>query len=487
MFSSHFSLVKLWGNLILAAIIIIFAAVYAPIDDQNGEGFLRFLGRFHVLVLHFPVVLLLLAPSCDLLSRKKQFQPLQAIVPFLWIIGLISVLITVSLGLMLAANEGYKADQVFSHQLGGVSVAVLTIIAFGLKITSNQLAKRWISAGYTLVSSMLVVMIMVAAHAGGNLVHGEIYLTQHAPDPIKTVFGLHEDPIEIIEVDDAVYNEQVRPIINSYCIDCHGQDKQKGNIRFDTLNPDMINGHDAEKWHAALDMINSGEMPPVKKAQPTNEERRTFVNWMTDNIKAASIAKNKRNDHPIRRLTKEQYTNTLQDLLGNDINFGDILPDDGKSELGFSNDGEILQMTPLHSDYFYDIAKAGLLKTLSLGDQPDVIRYRVTFAKKISKGNESNEIDGFKEVVLSAKNFKVELLDENGQVRVGKNREEKAEIAKLKMKFSVSLRGSAHNRFEVNKQGIVLASALPHVEKPPYANMGPVSYTHLTLPTKRIV
>ena len=54
-----------WLLLAMATIIITIAA-NVPIDGQSGDGFSRFVGRFHILVLHFPVTLLLLAPLLSL-------------------------------------------------------------------------------------------------------------------------------------------------------------------------------------------------------------------------------------------------------------------------------------------------------------------------------------------------------------------------------------------------------------------------------------
>lgn len=473
MILTNLSLKTLWTGLLLAAVAIIFAGISAPIDNESGSGLFRFLGRFHVLVLHFPVVLLMLAPCVELLSLKKDFHSLKPIIPLLWLIGSISAIVTVFMGLMLAANEGFKAEQVQSHQLGGMSVAILALFTLGLQQSYAKLKKTWLCYSYGATSASLVVLIMAAAHAGGNLVHGDTYLTQHTPEPIKTLFDLHEKAVVIAKVDDPVFNEQVEPVINKYCTSCHGSDKQKGSVRFDTLNPDMVNGHDAEQWHAALDMINSGEMPPAKEEQPSNEERRVLVNWMTDNIKLASAARKGDSKAPIRRLTKKQYTNSLQDLLEVKINFGNTLPDDGKSEMGFSNDGEILQMTSLHGDYFQSIAKQALLKAVNLGDKPEVFHYRISFGQNISSGQFTTELDGFKEVPLDSKSFDIDLLDEQGNVVVAKNAEEQEKFNALKKKFSISLRGSSYSRFGMSKEGIVLASALPHIEKQPYSFMGP--------------
>ena len=56
---------------------------------------------------------------------------------------------------------------------------------------------------------------------------------------------------------------QIKPIIENYCYKCHGQEKQKGDMRFDNIDWDMVNGFDAEKWNMMLNEINLGEMPQV--------------------------------------------------------------------------------------------------------------------------------------------------------------------------------------------------------------------------------
>ena len=73
---------------------------------------------------------------------------------------------------------------------------------------------------------------------------------------------------------------------------------------------------------------------------------------MSDNLKKAALAKQVDNRSVMRRLTKVRSTNSLTELLGVSVNFGDVLPDDGKSKMGFSNNGNILQTSALHIDYY---------------------------------------------------------------------------------------------------------------------------------------
>ena len=153
----------------------------------------------------------------------------------------------------------------------------------------------------------------------------------------------------------------------------------------------MIAGADAEAWRSALDMINSGEMPPKGKQTFTEDERQLVVAWMTDSLHEAAIAHRGTNKPVIRRLTKQQYTNSLQELLGVAVNFGKVLPDDGKSEMGFSNNGEVLQMSSLHAEYYQKIARQALDKAIVTADPPKKVHYRINIGTNKGAKRQSDD------------------------------------------------------------------------------------------------
>ena len=37
------------------------------------------------------------------------------------------------------------------------------------------------------------------------------------------------------------YQQVIQPFLSEYCIDCHGPDKEKGDLRLDTLGTDFRN------------------------------------------------------------------------------------------------------------------------------------------------------------------------------------------------------------------------------------------------------
>ena len=441
--------------LIVMGIILLSVASVVPINGEAGDGFLRFVGRFHILVLHFPVTLLLLAPALSIWATLTKNSNLKPFIKVLWWLGSFAVFFTVLMGMLLAANEGFTLDEVRQHMLGGLTVALLSFTATAIFVSSR--GRRWHKTAYTGVSTALILGIFYAAHAGGNLVHGDTYLVRFAPEPIASWFAPATKQVAV-EVDDAVYNETVRPLFDQYCFGCHGADTQKAGVQLDILSPDFVNGHDAPHWHAALDMINTGQMPPAKKQQPSDEERRQMVEWLTDGINLAKETKKGKSQQVIRRLSKPQYENTLKDLMGIDVPFGAPLPTDPLSEIGFSNNAELLQNSSLHLETFEQIARTALSKAIDPEEKPETVHYRMHFGNDIGIGQNHSKSGGYLSVPLQKQHFYVEVLDETGQP---KNDET---LGDLKTYFSASLRGSERHRFAVNEQGISLFSAKPHPE-----------------------
>ena len=72
----------------------------------------------------------------------------------------------------------------------------------------------------------------------------------------------------------------------------------------------------------------------------------------------------------MRRLTVSQYSQTLKQLLHIDSNLTDILPPDGISRDGFTNQADVLQMTPLQLDTFFEIAQKALQSAIVNPNEP---------------------------------------------------------------------------------------------------------------------
>ena len=136
----------------------------------------------------------------------------------------------------------------------------------------------------------------------------------------------------------ATFDKQVAPIMEEYCIGCHGPDKQKNDLRIDTLNRDFINGRDTETWHDILDVLNLGDMPPEDEPQPTETERQAIVDWITTKmIHAIDEKRSTGGLGVLRRLTRYEYNNTMTELLGIELDYASDLPPETNSHDGFQN------------------------------------------------------------------------------------------------------------------------------------------------------
>jgi mono/diheme cytochrome c family protein len=269
------------------------------------------------------------------------------------------------------------------------------------------------------------------------------------------------------------YRRQIEPLFAEFCHRCHGESKQKGDVRLDRLDPAMTTRADAEGFHAALDMINSGEMPPADEPQPNDAQRRLLVGWLTESLRQAADRQKGERAVVLRRLTREQYSRSLQDLLALDIDFTRRLPADGKSKNGFSNSGEVLQASPLHIENYQLIAREALAAAIAVGPKPEVTHYRVKFGAGIGKGKVAGHTGGYQSVPLPTDDFTVEILDAGGQPTTGGDEAERAAREAIQRRISVGLRGSGQDRFQIVDEGMILLSALPHREVVPEAWQGP--------------
>ena len=175
----------------------------------------------------------------------------------------------------------------------------------------------------------------------------------------------------------AAFEADVRPVLKSLCYKCHGPEKEKREIRFDRLDPDLVNGPDAETWHDVLDQLNLGEMPPDNaERQPTPDERRVLTEWLDAALRAAAESKRyKRGRVVTRRLTAYEYANTMRDLLGVDLDFGRNLPPDPVSRDGFLNNGATLEMSPTQVEVYLEAARDALAEAIVTGPAPEVHEY----------------------------------------------------------------------------------------------------------------
>ena len=147
--------------------------------------------------------------------------------------------------------------------------------------------------------------------------------------------------------EDTVSNEKAlgvhpRETLIEYCVDCHEAELKKGGLDLDSKLSDWDSPTNVKLWEKVLPVIMDGSMPPAKKKQPSDTERKMLAKWLDSSLRentsfGGTLA---------RRLSKEEYQNTIRilfDLPGYKVPLG--FPDDSTRH-GFNNTGEGLIMSP---------------------------------------------------------------------------------------------------------------------------------------------
>ncbi|MEE3180205.1 MAG: DUF1587 domain-containing protein, partial [Verrucomicrobiota bacterium] len=180
------------------------------------------------------------------------------------------------------------------------------------------------------------------------------------------------------------YRESVRPLLEKYCFRCHGPKKKKSGVRVDVLDGSLDDKQLFLLKHI-FKQLEEGAMPPKKQRQPTAEERKVVLEWVRRALLAGESKVQPRNGS-VRRLTVEQYHNTLRDLLGVEDLLAKALPADGFSKEGFRNNQETLLLTPQMMETCFEVAEMAL--DLCLVDEtkkPRIQCFRVELGKGINK------------------------------------------------------------------------------------------------------
>ena len=154
------------------------------------------------------------------------------------------------------------------------------------------------------------------------------------------------------------YRDQIRPMTQRFCLECHSTEKQVGELdleQFATLS-DVRRG--TRSWLKVIEMLDNGEMPPGFARQPAAGQRRQLRDWVDRYLQAESLA-NAGDPGPVvlRRLNNAEYTYTIRDLTGIDLDPARQFPTDSAAGEGFTNTGNALVMSPALLSKYLDAGK----------------------------------------------------------------------------------------------------------------------------------
>lgn len=189
----------------------------------------------------------------------------------------------------------------------------------------------------------------------------------------------------------AAFQTRIAPILKSSCTKCHGAEKQKAKINFAGVRSAEQLGAERELWFRVLDQVEYGKMPPEDEKPLADSDRQALVGWIRGEYAGMLAARQmKEGRSSLRRLNRNEYANTIEDLFGVRPAVEGNLPEDGRVD-GFDKVGGAL---PLSADGAYgyftmadEILKKWVLKPLPRADNPADAR----LAKAIARPSEQSK------------------------------------------------------------------------------------------------
>ncbi|HVW87571.1 MAG TPA: DUF1592 domain-containing protein [Bryobacteraceae bacterium] len=169
-------------------------------------------------------------------------------------------------------------------------------------------------------------------------------------------------------VDAVGFEKNVRPILKNTCSGCHNASVMSGGVNLLPYMDAATIGEDRPSWDKILQKIESGEMPPKGVPRPPQAQMTaltTFVHGEFD--KADAAVKPDPGRVTARRLNRNEYRNTVRDLLAVDFRADKDFPTDD-SGYGFDNIGDILTISPVLMEKYLNAAEA--IASRAMGADP---------------------------------------------------------------------------------------------------------------------
>ncbi len=187
--------------------------------------------------------------------------------------------------------------------------------------------------------------------------------------------GVRSDDPRHYKADQLTFSREIYPFLKTHCLKCHGPRKQEGHFRVDKDLPNNFLDRDVTwRWSEVLNVLDKGEMPPKKEVKPGAVKVTKITAWISkERLRAERARRSGR--VVLRRMNREEYNNTIRDLIGVKMQLVDKLPEDSSAG-GFDNNGGALTISPFHLELYLKAARAILDRALvdeSLG--PGTIKW----------------------------------------------------------------------------------------------------------------
>lgn len=184
---------------------------------------------------------------------------------------------------------------------------------------------------------------------------------------------------------------KLNPFFENHCVECHDGTTKKGGLDLESLSRDPADAETLRRWVRVFDRVESGEMPPKKKARPETEALTAFLTTLKGPLAAADRAQR---EVVHRRLNRAEYENTVRDLFLVRAEVAAMLPEDGKAH-GFDNIGEALSSSTELVESYLRAADVVIDMVLAQEKEPAKFTKHSTFTEGWRNRNNAKQVFRF--------------------------------------------------------------------------------------------
>src|SRR5689334_8546588 len=193
--------------------LILLSLLFVPLDGSTHADWLQFLGRFHPLLVHLPIGLILLLPVLEILGIRR--PALRNAAGLILQLALATCLIAIFFGILLAYGSGESGATVTNHLRGGVLLAIELLVCVAVRRTWLQ-THHW--GVYFPLLAVVLLTLTWTAHQGGSLTYGSGYLTRYMPPTLKRYVA----PSAVSSHPNSFFAKHIYPVLDTKCGSCHG-------------------------------------------------------------------------------------------------------------------------------------------------------------------------------------------------------------------------------------------------------------------------
>jgi uncharacterized membrane protein len=200
----------------------------------NTAPWMEVIGRAHVALVHFPIALLAAAMVFELVRIVARGPKPSAAAIGCLLMGTAGGAAAIASGWIHADAEGHAGDVAVEwHRWVGIVGLVLALAA---RAERARAARR----GYVLAVALAAGLAGFAGHQGGELVWGKGYLFAPLSPAREPATDASPPPPALLPPVDVIgpvsFTRDLLPVFEAACIECHGERKQNGDLRLDTLD-----------------------------------------------------------------------------------------------------------------------------------------------------------------------------------------------------------------------------------------------------------